>query len=103
VIEPDDKTSYAYDRDIVVDLGGEEAAESPMADFWDQIALQGRGQAGQLNVDGRANIGYAKGANGVLRTVLAFWYSVGWNFNAHGFPYAHRWYAGDLVVAPRNS
>ena len=93
----------AYDQDIVADLGGEDAAEMAMTDFWEQIALQGNGQPGALRVDGWANIGYAKDAKGVLRTVLAYWYSDGWLFYADEFPYPSRWYAGNRVVSPRNS
>ena len=93
----------AYDQKIVADLGGEDAAEIAMIDFWEQIALQGNGESGALRVDGWANIGYAKDAKGVLRTVGADWLSDGWDFHADGFPFPDRWYAGPRVVSPRNS
>jgi len=93
----------AGDEDIVADLGGEEAAEMAMASFWEKLALQGNGQAGELHVDGRANIGYAKDASDIFRVVYACWRSDGWIFNARGFPYAYRWDAGRQVLSPRNS
>lgn len=93
----------AHDQDIMADLGGEDAAETAMTDFWEQIALQGNGQPGALRVDGWGNIGYAKDAKGVFRTVFACWFSDGWYFSARGFPLPRRWDAGYRVVSPRNS
>ena len=103
VIEPEGGSSYAYDRDIVADLGGEEVAKIAMADFWDQIVIQGHGQPGQLHVDGRANIGYAEDAKGVFRVVSADRFWDGWLFDAYGFPDPSWWDVGDHVLAPRNS
>ena len=93
----------AYDQKIVADLGGEDAAEIAMIDFWEQIALQGNGESGALRMDGWANIGYAKDAKGVLRAVSAYWFSVGWYFFAYEFPNPYWWFAGRHVVSPRNS
>ena len=93
----------AYDHEIMADLGGEDAAEIAMIDFWEQIVLQGNGESGALRVDGWANIGYAKDAKGALRTVRTYWGSDGWYFSAREFPYSRRWNAGFQVVSPLNS
>ena len=92
----------AYDQKIVADLGGEDSAEIAMTDFWEQIALQGNGNSGDLRVDSWANIGYAKDTKGVLYAVYVKWLSGGWYFNVYEFPNSYRWSAGYRVVSRRN-
>jgi hypothetical protein len=96
-------TQGAGDADIVAELGGKEAVEAAMADFWAQLVLQGNGEPGNLLVDGRANILYAEDRGEVFRVVGARCYSDGWRFDAYEFPYAYGWNAGGRVLSPRNS
>lgn len=95
-------TEDAYDSDIVAKLGGEDAAEATLGDFWREIESQANGEAGKILVDGKANIAYIRDKNNVLRAVRAYWSSVGWSFYALEFPLPYRWRAGGRVLSPRN-
>lgn len=89
----------AYDPAIVTDLGGEEKVEISLGQFFAMFAKQPNGESGQLLTNGRANIGYIRGDDGVLWTVHGRWNDDGWVFEASPLDNPYRWYAGYQVLS----
>lgn len=89
---------------IIADLGGEEAAESTVAEMIALMRAQGRGQKGILLTNGYSNIFYIRDAKGVLWAVRCRWRSDGryWYVSAYPLSYPNACYAGDQVFS-RNS
>lgn len=89
----------AYDPAIVTDLGGEEKVEISLGQFFAMFAKQPNGESGQLLTNGRANIGYIRGDDGVLWAVGGRWGGDGWSFGARPLDGPSRWHAGRQVLS----
>lgn len=94
-------TEYAYDNEIVANLGGEEKAETTLGEIWRLLERQANGEEGVLLTNGYANIFYVRDVNGVLRAVDVLWRGGGWNAYALALG-GGGWSGGDRVFS-RNS
>jgi hypothetical protein len=63
------------DPAIIAELGDERLIETNLATVWELMKKQGVGQAGDLLVNGYANIFYIRADNGVLWAVNCYWCS----------------------------
>lgn len=72
------------DSQIIAELGGDESAETNLAQMWQMIELQGRGQNGNLLID-LPNVFYIRSVSNVLCAAWATFSSeiFGWSFYAH--------------------
>lgn len=70
------------DGPIISELGGEEMAETTLAEIYSFMVQQPNGEGGTLLTNGYANIFYVRDVNGVLRAVDAYWGDGGWYVNA---------------------
>jgi hypothetical protein len=64
----------SVDGPIIKELGGEEIVETNLATMFEAMKKQGSGQAGDLLVNGYANIFYVRDDNGTLWAVGCRWY-----------------------------
>jgi hypothetical protein len=91
----------SYDRDIILALGGKKKAVGKIADVWQLMKKQNKGQVGDLLNDGKANIFYCVDITGALRVVCVFWDDSGWGVSAYGFDFRNWRYS--RRVFSRNS
>ncbi len=86
---------------IIAELGGEEAAETTVAEMVALMRRQGRGQQGILLTNGYANIFYIRDAKGVLLAVYCCWLSDygRWYVVANPIKDPGAWRAGDRVFS----
>jgi hypothetical protein len=93
---------------IVLELGGEEKAETTLAELFSLMKAQKKGENGPLLTDGYANIFFIKDVDGTLHTVNVDWrwrppnYDDGWYVNA-GAMTEPRWNLGVGRVCYRDS
>jgi len=92
----------SLDAEILADLGGEAEAEVTLAGVYELLKLQPRGEAGDLLVNGYANIFYARDKGGILRAVGVYWRDFGWLVYAYSVGHPDGWGAGCRVFS-RNS
>lgn len=89
----------SVDTPIIAALGGEPIVETNMATMFALMKKQGMGQAGDLLVDGKANIFYIKDDNDVLWAVRCLWRGSGWDVEAPPISRPGAWYAGSQVFS----
>lgn len=91
-------------RDILIinELGGEDKAETTLAEMFFQMKKQASGESGVLLTNDYANIFYIRDINGVLWAVNCNWNDDGWNVNANSVENPNDWNAGNQVFS-RNS
>ena len=94
-------TQDANDSEIIADLGGEEKAETTLAEIWRLMVAQANGGEGVLLNNGWANIFYVRDAKAVLRAVRVHWCGGGWLAYASALG-VFRWYDVRQVFS-RNS
>ena len=87
---------------IVAELGGEDKAETTLAEIHALMEKQGKGEAGPLLTNGYVNIFYVRDAAGVLRALGVGWDGGGWDVSVDSVGGPGRWYAGRRVFS-RNS
>ena len=89
----------SLDAPIIAELG--DAAETLLADLWELLKKQPKGEGGKLLVNGYANIAYIRDMNGVLWAVNARWHAVhgGWRVEAYSVSYPDGWRAAHQVVS----
>ncbi|MDR3582392.1 MAG: hypothetical protein P4L67_03930 [Candidatus Pacebacteria bacterium] len=87
---------------IIEFLGGEEKAETTLAEVFALMAVQPNGEEGALLTSGRANIFYVRDVAGALRAVSVLWDGDGWDVGATAVTNPNTWSAGDRVFS-RNS
>ncbi|OGF82592.1 hypothetical protein A3B18_01370 [Candidatus Giovannonibacteria bacterium RIFCSPLOWO2_01_FULL_46_13] len=92
----------SLDVPIVSELGGEEKAETTLAEIYTLMELQRDGRVGVLLNNGYANIFYVRGGVLVLRAVSVLWGGDGWNLIAYPLGNPRGWDAGRQVFS-RNS
>ena len=92
----------SLDSPIITKLGGEEKAESSLAEMFHLMSLQKNGEEGALLNNGWANIFYIRDVNGVLRAVYVDWYVDGWRVRANSVGHRGGWDGGNRVFS-RNS
>ena len=94
----------SVDGSIIAELGGEEKAETTLAEIFSLMATQPNGESGPLLTNGYANIFYVRDAKGVLRAVRVRWYADGggWRVNALSVTGQDGWFDGRRVFS-RNS
>ncbi|MBU2028765.1 hypothetical protein KJ761_02640 [Patescibacteria group bacterium] len=92
----------SVDGPIITELGGEQKAETTLAEIFALMERQGNGQSGSLLTNGYANIFYIRDINGVLWAVSCAWYGAGWSVFAYSVESPHGWHAGHQVFS-RNS
>jgi len=91
----------SVDGPIIADLGGEEAAETTVAEMVTLMRRQGRGQQGILLTNGYANIFYIRNAKGVFWTVRCCWPSGYGDWSVYAIPITgpFGWSAGRQVFS----
>jgi hypothetical protein len=89
------------DDKIIAELGGEEKAETTLAEMFSLMEKQANGESGDLLTNGYANIFYIRKA-GVLWAVSVNWFDDGWGVCAFSVLDPDEWFAGRQVFA-RNS
>lgn len=91
----------SVDGPIISDLGGEEKAETTLAEMYALMKAQGRGQQGVLLTNGYANIFYIRDAKGTLWAVYCYWDSgyQDWDVIANPVTYPSTWDAEDRVFS----
>jgi hypothetical protein len=93
----------SVDGPILSELGGEEKAETTLAEMFSLMKKQGKGEAGVLLMNGYANIYYIRDESGVLRAVIVYWYCDGWRVYALSVEHPDVWDAGDQVFSRKPS
>ena len=86
------------DSEIIKALGGEEKAETSLAEFYARLEAQGNGEEGPLLTNGNWNIFYIRDKDGVLHAVFARWLGGGWYVDADDLGYGG-WYEGRRVFS----
>ena len=89
----------SLDSPIISELGGEEKAETTLAEVFSLMDKQFSGEEGVLLTNGWANIFYVKDRSGVLRSVIVYWYDGGWGADAYEVSYPYGWHAGNQVFS----
>lgn len=105
--EPTEESQLCYhklleqslDLPIIASLGGEDKAETTLAQVFSLMEKQGGGEAGVLLINGSANIFYVRDVNGVLRAVYVDLHGDGWRVYARSVESPHRWYVDDQVFS----
>ena len=89
------------DIPIIAELGGEEIKEVKLAQIWELLKRQARGESGVLLTNGFANIFYVRDVNGELWAVGVCWRSTthGWLIDALTVDYPNVWFRGSLVIS----
>jgi hypothetical protein len=85
---------YAVDSPILVELGGEEVAETSLTELYVAMAAQPNGESGALLNNGRANIFYIRDVSGTLRAVYVLWFDGGWYIPARSVQFPFDWHGG---------
>lgn len=92
----------SVDGPIIAELGGEQKAETTLAEMFALMERQRNGQGGSLLTNGYANIFYVRDKNCVLRAVSVDWGGGGWDVYADSVADPYKWHDDDLVFS-RNS
>lgn len=91
----------SVDSPIIAELGGEEVAETTLAQMWKLMEAQGHGQKGHILVNGFANIFYIRDAKGVFWAVYCCWradYAV-WYVGSYPVRDPFEWCGGYQIVS----
>lgn len=91
----------SVDIPIITELGGEEVAETTLAQMYELMKAQGQGQQGILFTSGDINIFYVRDAKGTLWAVSCFWFSYygGWGVSARSVADPSEWFVGRQVFS----
>lgn len=108
--QPPTETNICYyellkasvDEPIIAELGGEQKAETKLAEIYALMKNQRNGEKGILLTNGYANIFYVRDIKVVLRAVSVGWDGGGWRLDASSVGRPGRWGAGYQVFS-RNS
>ncbi len=91
----------SLDGPIITQLGGESVVETNLGTMFELMKKQGTGQAGDLLVNGYANIFYIRDDNGTLWAVSCRWFADlgGWYVEASSLTDPREWDAGIQVFS----
>jgi len=89
----------SVDAPILKELGGNEKAETTLAEVYAMMQKQANGKSGALLINGWANIFYVKDISGTLRAVRVYWFDDGWFVHAYSIELPHEWDAGHRVFS----
>lgn len=89
----------SVDGPIIAELGGEEKAETTLAELHSLMSQQPNGEDGVLLINGYANIFYVRDINGVLRAVDVRWHDDGWDVGASSVEFPNEWNDGYQIFA----
>ena len=89
----------SVDTPIIAELGGEERAETTLAELFSLMEKQKGGGKGPLLTNDWANIFYIRDRAGVLRTVFVRWYDGGWFVLARSAEHPRTWLGGRQVFS----
>lgn len=89
----------SVDGPILTELGGNEAAETTLAELYAAMEAQPNGKSGNLLNNGWANIFYIKDINGTLRAVDVAWGGDGWSVSPRSVEVPDEWDADDRVFS----
>jgi hypothetical protein len=89
----------SVDTPIIVELGGEEVAETTLAEVFALLQKQANCKKGILLANGYANIFYIRDQFGFLRAVYVDWYGDGWCVDAVAVTDPYAWCAGGQVFS----
>ncbi len=92
-------TGQHFDTPIIASRGGEEKAETSLAEVFHLTTLQPNGEEGALLTNGYANIFYVRDNAGVLRAVVVYWYGDRWLVSALAISRPYPWNAGRQVFS----
>lgn len=87
------------DISIINELGGEEKAETVLAEIYALLERQRNGEKGTLLTNGYANIFYVRNVIGVLCAVDVRWRGDGWFVGADSVGSPYGWYEGHQVFS----
>ena len=90
----------SLDALIITELGS--ATETTLANIWELLKKQPKGESGKLLTNSYANIFYVRDVKGVLWAVDVRWFGDGWYVFADSVADPDRWF-GDSRVFSRNS
>jgi hypothetical protein len=85
------------DPGIIVELGDNYTVS--LAHVWNAMALQPKGEDGNLLTNGWANIFYVADVNGVVWAVCVGWYGAGWYVHAYSVEHPDGWDADFQVLS----
>ena len=89
----------SVDNPIINELGGEEKAESALAEMFSLMEMQPNGEDGVLLTNGYLNIFYTRNGAGVLWAVRCSWHVGGWSVVANSVGAPGEWYDGRQVFS----
>lgn len=92
---------WSVDGPVIAELGGEEVAETTLAQIFEMMKAQGKGQKGNLLTNGYANIFYIRDVNGILWAVDCNWGTSrgDWDVSAYSVASPYGWGADGRVVS----
>ena len=93
----------SIDGSIIKELGGEEKAETLLAEMFSLMEKQPNGESGVLCTDGRSHIFYIKDVDGVLRAVNINWPNFGWYVFADPVPDPNNEWQDEFLIFSRDS
>ncbi len=82
---------------IIVEL--RESYTVSLAHVWNAMALQSKGEEGNLLTNGNENIFYVADVNGVVWAVGVAWYGNGWGMSADSVECQNKWNDNNLVLS----
>ncbi len=91
----------SVDAPIIAELGGEEKAETTLAEVFALMSNQPNGEKGALLTNGYVNIFYVRDAKGVLRAVRVYWLAARgcWHVSAFSVSDPGTWDGGRQVFS----
>lgn len=94
-----DLSHTSLDGSIIAALGGEEKAETTLAEVFALMSVQANDEAGAILTNGNANIFYVRDAQGELRGVHLYWirHHNAWHVSSFPLLISCGWDVGDRV------
>lgn len=89
----------SVDSFILSELGGQEKAETTMAEIYAMMECQANGKSGDLLNNGWPNIFYVRDITGTLRAMDVRWSDVGWHVDAFSIDNPFEWDSNSQVFS----
>ena len=91
------KKNLLGDAPIIAQLGN--TVETALANVWELLKKQSKGELGKLRINGHANIFYVRDAKGVLRAVYVHWSRNGWDVSVNSVEDPLEWGEDERVFS----